>query len=46
MDFQDCGILEIIEAGSMSSAERSLRHGQLKQLKDLRRFVLNVFIFN
>ncbi|CAG4935037.1 unnamed protein product [Colias eurytheme] len=34
---QDNNLMEAPEAESMSSAERSLRHGQMKQLKDMRR---------
>ncbi|XP_077299574.1 putative ATP-dependent RNA helicase DHX34 [Arctopsyche grandis] len=34
---QDCGLLEAAQPESMSSADRALRHGQLKQLKDMRR---------
>ncbi|KAL4710992.1 hypothetical protein ACJJTC_017957, partial [Scirpophaga incertulas] len=34
---QDNNLMETPEPESMSSAERALRHGQLKQLKDMRR---------
>ncbi|CAH2049462.1 unnamed protein product, partial [Iphiclides podalirius] len=34
---QDNNLMESVEPESMSSAERALRHGQMKQLKDLRR---------
>ncbi|VVC91590.1 unnamed protein product [Leptidea sinapis] len=34
---QDNNLMEVIEAESMSSSERAMRHGQIKQLKDMRR---------
>ncbi|XP_063829961.1 probable ATP-dependent RNA helicase DHX34 [Ostrinia nubilalis] len=34
---QDNNLLETVEPETMSSSERALRHGQLKQLKDMRR---------
>ncbi|KAM3961684.1 LOW QUALITY PROTEIN: putative ATP-dependent RNA helicase DHX34 [Aphomia sociella] len=34
---QDINMMETVEPETMSSTERSLRHGQLKQLKDMRR---------
>ncbi|XP_059056112.1 probable ATP-dependent RNA helicase DHX34 [Achroia grisella] len=34
---QDNNLMESIEPEAMSSTERALRHGQLKQLKDMRR---------
>ncbi|XP_060804525.1 probable ATP-dependent RNA helicase DHX34 [Amyelois transitella] len=34
---QDNNLMETVEPEAMSSAERSLRHGQMKQLKDMRR---------
>ncbi|XP_049871355.1 probable ATP-dependent RNA helicase DHX34 [Pectinophora gossypiella] len=34
---QDNNLMETMEPETMSSAERAMRHGQLKQLKDMRR---------
>ncbi|XP_053611726.1 probable ATP-dependent RNA helicase DHX34 isoform X2 [Plodia interpunctella] len=34
---QDNNLMEVLEPEAMSSTERSLRHGQLKQLKEMRR---------
>ncbi|XP_045538727.1 probable ATP-dependent RNA helicase DHX34 [Papilio machaon] len=34
---QDNNLMESVEPESMSSAERAMRHGQMKQLKDMRR---------
>ncbi|XP_062554172.1 probable ATP-dependent RNA helicase DHX34 [Armigeres subalbatus] len=34
---QDCGLMENANADNMTSAERAIRHGELKQLKELRK---------
>ncbi|XP_019537327.3 probable ATP-dependent RNA helicase DHX34 isoform X1 [Aedes albopictus] len=34
---QDCGLMESANSDSMTSAERAIRHGELKQLKELRK---------
>lgn len=34
---QDCGLIENTNTESMSSADRAIRHGELRQLKELRR---------
>lgn len=34
---KDNNLMEVHEPDKMSSAERALRHGQMKQLKDMRR---------
>lgn len=33
----DCGLSETVDQGSLSSAERAIRHGELRQLKELRK---------
>ncbi len=33
----DCGLTEMVDTSQMSSGERAIRHGELRQLKELRR---------
>jgi ATP-dependent RNA helicase DHX34 len=33
----DCGLVDKVEPGQLTSAERSMRHGELRQLKELRK---------
>lgn len=34
---QDCGLIEMMEEEMLSSSDRALRNGELKQLRDIRR---------
>lgn len=34
---RDCGLMETVEMGELSSGERAIRHGELRQLKELRK---------
>lgn len=33
----DCGLTEMVDTSQLSSGERAIRHGELRQLKELRR---------
>lgn len=34
---RDCGLLEIMEKKDLTSAERAIRHGEMQQLKQLKK---------
>lgn len=34
---KDCGLLQVVESGKLSSSERAIRHGEMRQLKEMRR---------